>query len=85
MAKMKSWEGSAEDVRQDKKLAKKHKMSYEEWERSDMDKKHDKQKSMKGLRAGGKTNADMKKVGRGMAKVLNQRSPMRGSSGPRGS
>ena len=83
MAKMKSWEGSAEDVRQDKKLAKKHKMSYEEWERSDMDKKHDKQKSMKGLRAGGKTNADMKKVGRNMAKVLNQRSPMRGSSGPR--
>ena len=83
MAKMKSWEGSAEDVRQDKKLAKKHKMSYEEWERSDMDKKHDKQKSTKGLRAGGKTNADMKKVGRNMAKVLNQRSPMRGSSGPR--
>jgi hypothetical protein len=83
MAKMKSWEGSAEDVRQDKKLAKKHKMSYEEWERSDMDKKHDKQRSMKGLRAGGKTNADMKKVGRNMAKVLNQRSPMRGSSGPR--
>lgn len=35
------------------------------------------------MRAGGKTNADMKKVGRGMAKVLNQRSPMRGSSGPR--
>jgi hypothetical protein len=83
MAKMKSWEGSAEDVRQDKKLAKKHKMSYSEWERSDMDKKHDKQRSMKGLRAGGKTNADMKKVGRNMAKVLNQRSPMRGSSGPR--
>lgn len=35
------------------------------------------------MRAGGKTNAEMKKVGRNMAKVLNQRSPMRGSSGPR--
>lgn len=38
---------------------------------------------VKSMRAGGKTNADMKKVGRNMAKVLNQRSPMRGSSGPR--
>jgi hypothetical protein len=35
------------------------------------------------LRAGGKTNSEMKKYGRGMAKVMNQRSPMRGSSGPR--
>jgi hypothetical protein len=32
---------------------------------------------------GGKTNADMKKYGRGLAKIMNQRSPMRGSSGPR--
>ena len=37
----------------------------------------------KKMRAGGKTNTDMKKYGRGMAKVMNQRSPMRGSSGPR--
>jgi hypothetical protein len=36
-----------------------------------------------GMRAGGKTNSDMKKYGRGMAKVMNQRKPMRGSSGPR--
>jgi len=35
------------------------------------------------LRAGGKTNSEMKKYGRGMAKVMNQRKPMRGSSGPR--
>ena len=40
-------------------------------------------KGVKKMRAGGKTNVDMKRVGRGMAKVLNQRSPMRGSSGPR--
>ena len=38
---------------------------------------------VKNLRAGGKTNAEMKKYGRGMAKVMNQRSPMRKSSGPR--
>jgi hypothetical protein len=29
------------------------------------------------LRAGGKTNSDMLKYGRGMAKVMNQRSPGR--------
>ena len=39
--------------------------------------------AVKGMRAGGKTNSDMKKYGRGMAKVMNQRKPMRGSSGPR--
>ena len=38
---------------------------------------------MKRMRAGGKTNVEMKKYGRNMAKVMNQRSPMRGSSGPR--
>ena len=38
---------------------------------------------VKKMRAGGKTNAEMKKYGRGMAKVMNQRSPMRKSSGPR--
>ena len=37
----------------------------------------------KKMRVGGKTNSEMKKYGRGMAKVMNQRSPMRGSSGPR--
>lgn len=38
---------------------------------------------VKKMRAGGKTNLEMKKYGRGMAKVMNQRSPMRKSSGPR--
>ena len=32
---------------------------------------------VKNMRAGGKTNSDMKKVGRNMAKVMNQRSPGR--------
>jgi hypothetical protein len=31
----------------------------------------------KGYRAGGKTSLEMKKVGRGMAKVANQLSPVR--------
>ena len=50
----KTWEGSAKDEAQDKKLAKKHGMSMAKWEKSDMDKKHDSQKSMKGLKRGGK-------------------------------
>ena len=44
--------------------------------------KHEKAKHkgqpMTKLRAGGKTNADMLKYGRGMAKVMNQRSTGRG-------
>jgi hypothetical protein len=47
------WEGSKKDEAQDKKLAKKHGMSMEKWEKSALDKKHDKQKSMKGLQRGG--------------------------------
>jgi len=35
-------------------------------------------KAHKGLKAGGKTNLDMKKYGRNMAKVMNQRSSGRG-------
>lgn len=59
MAKMsmKEWEGSKEDLAQDKKLAKKHGMSFDKWEKSAMDTKHDKQQSMKGLKAGGYTRA----------------------------
>jgi len=47
------FEGSKKDVSQDSKLAKKHGMSLAEWEKSSMDKKHDTQKSIKGLRGGG--------------------------------
>ncbi|NBW14159.1 MAG: hypothetical protein EBR82_39790 [Caulobacteraceae bacterium] len=36
-------------------------------------KAHEKRLHGKGYRAGGKTSLEMKKVGRGMAKVLNQR------------
>lgn len=48
------FEGSAKDLREDKILAKKHHMSFNEWEHSEMDEKHDRQHSMKGLRRGGK-------------------------------
>ena len=65
-----SWEGSKEDIRQDKKLAKKHKMSFSDWEKSSMDKKHDKQKSMRGLKKGGVTTTEMKKMGRNHAYKL---------------
>ena len=69
----KEWEGSAKDKAQDIKLAKKHKMSFDQWEKSSMDKKHDKQQSMKGLKKGGVTSMDMKKMGRNLARVANQR------------
>ena len=49
----KKFEGSAKDEAQDKKLAKKYGMSMAAWEKSEKDKKHDKQESMKGLRKGG--------------------------------
>lgn len=49
----KRWEGSARDTAEDKKLAKKHGMSYADWEKSSLDSKHDRQRSMKGLRKGG--------------------------------
>jgi len=49
----KAWEGSKMDEAQDAKLAKKRGMSMKEWETSKADDKHDKQKSMKGLKDGG--------------------------------
>ena len=47
------WEGSKKDNAQDKKLAKKAGMSMKKYESSALDKKHDAQKSMKGLKGGG--------------------------------
>ncbi len=38
---------------------------------------HEKAMHGKGYRAGGKTSLEMKKVGRGMAKVANQLDPIR--------
>jgi hypothetical protein len=47
------WEHSKKDLEQDQKLAKKHGMSMEKWEKSALDKKHDKQQSPNGLKHGG--------------------------------
>lgn len=48
------WEHSKADLEQDKKLAKKHGMSMEKWEKSALDAKHDKQQSAEGLKKGGR-------------------------------
>jgi hypothetical protein len=48
------WEHSKADLKQDKKLAKKHGMSMEKWEGSKLDEKHDKQQSAEGLKKGGR-------------------------------
>jgi hypothetical protein len=61
--KAEKFEGSAKDEMQDKKLAAKRGMSMKEWEASKADDKHDKQGSMKGLKAGG---AATKKDGGGL-------------------
>ena len=75
---MAQFEGSSKDVKEDKKLAKKNKMSMYDWEKNPKDAKHDKQKSMKGLKKGGITSADAKKMGRNLARVANQKSTGRG-------
>jgi len=53
--KAEAFEGSAMDMAQDKKLAKKYGMSKKDYEKSPIDAKHDKQRSMKGLKMGGMT------------------------------
>jgi len=41
-------------------------------------KAHERRMHKKGMKAGGPTSLDMKKYGRGMAKVMNQRQSVRG-------
>ena len=58
-----------EDVKMDKAMMSKMLKSHADKPAS---------KAHKGLKKGGKTNLDMKKYGRGMAKVMNQRVSSRG-------
>ena len=57
--KVKNFEGSAKDMVQDRKLAKKYGMSKKAYEKSPIDAKHDKQQNMKGLKMGGKAKMAM--------------------------
>lgn len=63
------WEHSKKDLKEDKKLAKKHGMSLEKWEKSKLDEKHDKQQSAKGLKRGGRADGGSTKyLGSGQGK-----------------
>ena len=53
------FEGTEKDEREDKKLAKKHNMSMKDWEKSSLDKKHDRQQSTEGLKKGGRAKYGM--------------------------
>jgi len=57
--KIKNFEGSAKDEAQDKKLAKKYGIPQKDYENSAVDRKHDMQQSMKGLKKGGRTGKTM--------------------------
>ena len=61
--KSEGFEGSEKDNDEDKKLAKKNKMSLKDWEKSDADKKHDMKKEAKDM-PGGQEKIDANKNGK---------------------
>jgi hypothetical protein len=80
---MNKFEGSKKDMAQDAKLAKKYKMSPKEYEKSAVDAKHDKQKSMAGLKHGGSMYASGGTVAKDGKGPEGMRERMRGK-GPEG-
>ena len=79
------WEHSKKDLKEDKKLAKKHGMSLEKWEKSAADKKHDKQQSMEGLKHGGRAHRkEGGRVGKGKTTVNIMISPQQAPQQPLG-
>jgi hypothetical protein len=62
--KSEEWEGSDKDKGEDKKLAKKNKMSLKDWEKSDADKKHDMKKEAKDNLPGNQEKLDANKNGK---------------------
>lgn len=51
MARSRDWEGSRRDIAEDRRMARKNKMTLKEWEASPQDTKHD---AGKGYSSGGK-------------------------------
>ena len=72
MAKKFPFEGTPRDEAEDAKLAKKRGISKAKFETSSDDVKHDKQRSMRGLKCGGVATTSAKKLGRNLARVKNQ-------------
>ena len=74
------WEHSKADLEQDKKLAKKHGMKMEAWEKSKLDEKHDRQQSPKGLKKGGRVHKEIGGSGIAVDPYRSDRTPAGGTS-----
>ena len=81
--KAEAFEGSAMDMAQDKKLAKKYGMSKKDYEKSPIDAKHDKQRSMKGLKKGGVTCGGMAMGGYASGGMSTAQDGMKGALRPK--
>jgi hypothetical protein len=81
--RVEAFEGTAKDMAQDKKLAKKRGMSLKAWEKSSADEKHDKQRNMKGLKKGGVTCGGMAMGGYASGGMSTAQDGMKGALRPK--